>query len=479
MVAEAQAQVQDLSYSIDLLEANVQITDKKKKKIKLRLIKSGRSQRGNYYAPDVLQEAAPLFESVKMYIDHPAKEVAGQPRSFRDWAATILEAKYVPEDEAIDATVGIRSKWLWEVIQEGKEEGWLDEIGASINAAGPTHPGQMNNKKTNIVEGIQIIRSVDFVPEASAGGHIQQVLESKLHVQEEETMEQQVITVQTLLDEHPQLVEAIQDATLNAALTDIDFVGGLVESAFQGDNEDLMTAILEGVANDEGAMTVMIEGIEQARVDEFGYGFDALEEAVTETTTALEEANTALTALSESAGSDGGVDLAQFENAVRQDEAKYWHDHYGPAATAMQEGAVSGLTEEEAKHVTQLTEQVNHLTEENDQLRGDFASVISKATAMGILQESGLPQASADRLLPLMKNLTESEMHQLVDDKKAEIAAIVGKTRVAGMGSAKPTPTELKESAQGRMDDLFGYTELEEAAKQPVVAPKTDLSHLG
>src|SRR3990167_10303045 len=117
---------QTLIYDIPLIEAGVTVTDVPKKKVNMSLIKSGRSQRGNYYSDEVLEEAAPKFSGIKMYIDHPDEKDLGKPRSLRDWAATILESKWDPTKHSIDATVGIRDDWLWNKVQTGKEEGWLN-----------------------------------------------------------------------------------------------------------------------------------------------------------------------------------------------------------------------------------------------------------------------------------------------------------------------------------------------------------------
>ena len=451
---------QDVSHFVSLIEAGTELSNPEKKQISLRLIQAGRSQRGNYYAPEVLSEAAPMFKGIRMYVDHPEESKVGQPRSLKDWAATIMESTYNPNSKSIDAKVGIRNQWLWDLIKEGKDGGWLNEIGASINAAGPTKPGTIDGQKSNIVEAIKVIRSVDFVPEASAGGHVQSVLEAKKLAQEEIVMEG--MTVKELMEKHPELVESIQNATLEAAATDKDFIQSVIESVMSGGDEELLGSILESIAGSEGAMAVMIEGIEQARVDEFGYSFTDLEEAMVKTSSALDEANSALTALNESATKDGGVDLAAFEQAVRQDEAAYWHDHYGQ--DSVQEGMVAGG--EVDQRLTTLEEANTSLAEENDQLRSDFAAITSKATAMSMLKESKLPQAACERLLPQMVGLTESEMKAVIEDKRQEVASITGGSPlVRGGSTGRPSPTQLREGAQDRLNNLFGYSDLKESKK--------------
>jgi hypothetical protein len=174
---------------ISTLFEGAKIVDPSKREIAGIILNSGVSQRRNYYSPDVVEAATPMFEGVKMYIDHPAEKDAGKTRSIRDWGATILEAHYDPEGKRTVAKIGIRDPWLWENrILPAHEGGYLNELGISINAVGPTKVGAMEGKNVRIVEGITKVFSADFVSEASAGGKVTEILESAQQEIEEDLL---------------------------------------------------------------------------------------------------------------------------------------------------------------------------------------------------------------------------------------------------------------------------------------------------
>lgn len=158
---------------------------REKREVVVVLIESGTNfSKRRHYPKKVLQEAAPLFAGLKMYLDHPTdREEQEKPeRSIREWLSTIVESWY--EDGMVLGRVHIHNKWLLEHMED---ETFRSEIGASINASGRSHIGEIDGQQMQIMEAILEVKSVDWVTEAGARGRVLQLIESqKLERQKQE-----------------------------------------------------------------------------------------------------------------------------------------------------------------------------------------------------------------------------------------------------------------------------------------------------
>lgn len=397
---------EDLGGDILLFEGTP-VVDADKKTITAILIKSGVSKRKNYYTPECLESAAPLFIGKKMYVDHPvpgSPEATGKAaRSFRDWVGTILESYYVPEEKGIGAKIGIRDNNLWEKVADANANGWLNEIGLSINAMGKTRMGKIGNEQVNVVEAIVRPHSVDFVPDASAGGHIQVVHESDVEISEvtEEKGMTTAITLESLVESNPEIVAQIEGSVREQALKEaaaaidamaehtkalIDEFVDLVES----ETAEVYANVTESVANEE--IPVGTKQLEEADMDEFAQ--------------ALAERDEQIRLLSEAAGQ------AQESN------------------------------EEMGNRVEELEEKL--------------IAVTSKAVAEKKLQESGLPISMKKRLMQSLIGADPDEMDAIIQESKTMFTEIAEETAPKGTVRGLGTSEDKAVSRQTKLDSLFG-----------------------
>lgn len=159
-----------LTESINLAEAQVNADART---VDVVLIRPGWSANGRYYAPDVLAKAAPLFEGVKAYANHPSLEQLrrGDSRSVLEITGQYTNVRVGTDGElrATREVFGEAGERVWPLILKSVE-GTRPVIGLSINAVGKAAPGEQGGRKGLIVEDISAANSVDDVTEPAAGG---------------------------------------------------------------------------------------------------------------------------------------------------------------------------------------------------------------------------------------------------------------------------------------------------------------------
>ena len=101
-----------------------------RREVEVVCIRPGLSRNGNFYGPEALAKALPLFEGARAYVDHAESAV----RSVRDLAGTYRAARLGPQGE-VRATLRVakHADWLWSLIQESVEEG-NDLVGLSMTS---------------------------------------------------------------------------------------------------------------------------------------------------------------------------------------------------------------------------------------------------------------------------------------------------------------------------------------------------------
>jgi hypothetical protein len=408
-------------FETKLLEATI---DKKKREIAGILLTAGKSQRKNFYSPEVVETATPMFEGVKMYIDHPNEEDVGKTRSIRDWGATILETAFDASKKGTVARIGVRSPWLWEnVIVPAHDGGYLDEVGISINAVGPTRLGEIDGETVRIVESIRKVFSADFVSEASAGGKVTQMLESAQQELEEDLEMLDKLTLEELVELRPDLVEAIMQ---EAASDEEEY-----------DDDEVAEGLLE-------CMQMIAEDVDELRedvslvIDEFAEGLEMMGDDVE----SLMEGN---------------------DDEEEYDDEDYLNESvdYGRNTTPI---AYYGNNPEVYDELAILRENQQVLIESNERLREDMILQTSYSLAVQKLVESNLPEATQERLLPAMINCTSDQMDALIESEYEHLQALeeeLGGVIVSGAGSwsEEELLQESYDMAQDRLDTLLEVAE--------------------
>lgn len=179
------------------------------------IIQEGMSKNRNRYQRKVLQEAAPLYEGAKVYIDHQ-EDTRRFGRSARDLAGFIKDVQPVLLATTKEATAAIfglagtmvvTQKAIREELLDAWEEGKADLLGLSHDALAESVAVVDPAGAFYDVTRIESVKSVDLVTNPAAGGRVLRLVASDtvpLSLSEDEAMLKK-------------LMEAIR-ATKNAAL---------------------------------------------------------------------------------------------------------------------------------------------------------------------------------------------------------------------------------------------------------------------
>lgn len=147
------------------------------------VIESGTSLNGNYYSPEVLEAAAPMFEGKWVYKDHdPDDERKKYPtRRMEDRVGFIENVEYVTNDGAprLEADFNVVKDSLRVDIMNAVDMGRPDFIQFSINGSGVDEAAVIGGQRVRRVQSIENIRSLDAVPEGAAGGRLVRLVASK------------------------------------------------------------------------------------------------------------------------------------------------------------------------------------------------------------------------------------------------------------------------------------------------------------
>lgn len=178
--------------------------------IEVVLIEAGTNpKKKRHYPVSTIQEAAPLFRGLKMYLNHPTKteEKELPERDITKWASTLVES-WADNGKAM-GRVAVHDKWLRERLADPVAR---EHIGLSINTGGRISKGKIDGQEMEIVEKIVLQRSngpasVDWVTEAGARGRVSRLLKESTQ-QEEEEMDLKTLDLATLKKERPDLIEA-------------------------------------------------------------------------------------------------------------------------------------------------------------------------------------------------------------------------------------------------------------------------------
>lgn len=146
--------------------------DLEKGQAKITAIRGGWSKNGYYYTENALQDISRLLNNKgKLFVDHVSEKSTKHGRTLFEWAATVDNVLYEGNrvDAVIDFTGNPKTAWLKEEAMKHPEE-----IQFSINAGGKAVPGKREGKEGYIVESVRLLKSVDLVDYASAGGELQE-----------------------------------------------------------------------------------------------------------------------------------------------------------------------------------------------------------------------------------------------------------------------------------------------------------------
>lgn len=185
----------------DIFEAlNV---DAEKKKAHVVLIKEGWSKNKRYYPAQVLEQAVPLFEGAKCYLDH--SDIKGIPnRSVRELTGFYENVKFAGKQ--VEADLQFLETEAGKVgLDIAKETVKHNKLlaGLSIRGIGTMRKVEEGHE----VESLSKIISVDMVSDPAAGGEFLRLYESVMEVKDD----MKDLTLEKLKEERPDLVQSISE----------------------------------------------------------------------------------------------------------------------------------------------------------------------------------------------------------------------------------------------------------------------------
>lgn len=150
----------------------------KKGLIPIKIIQPGWGTSG-FYSPEVLKAAEGKYKvGTHMHWDHPtAQEDAARPERSLTTLAAVIAAPATFEAAGVDGP-GIYSYAKPFSGFETAIKEMASNIGLSHRALGKASKGEVEGKKGNIIESIDVVQSVDFVTKPGAGGEILQMFEA-------------------------------------------------------------------------------------------------------------------------------------------------------------------------------------------------------------------------------------------------------------------------------------------------------------
>jgi len=162
----------EFSAVIDLSEAHVS----RDGVVPVKVIEPGWGSTG-YYAPNVLERDAGVFEGVQMFWDHPRKSDQEElpERSLNDLAGVLHGVQW--KESGPDGPGIYGHAKIFSPFKEKMRE-LAPYVGLSILASGKLSEGEHEGRRGPVIEAITQARSVDFVTVAGAGGKVVSLFES-------------------------------------------------------------------------------------------------------------------------------------------------------------------------------------------------------------------------------------------------------------------------------------------------------------
>lgn len=221
------------------------------RRFRVRVIQAGRSLNNNDYPPDVLREAVPLFDGVRVLVKADAEHLKGAGRDPRAVIGRIVDPVFVPAAagepasieavfEAIDAAEPVIAK-----LRSALETDMAGLFGLSIDARAQFREAAGVRRATKFLQ----IRSVDLIVEPGAGGRVLDAIEAAPDPEASAVLRDKLIAkIKTI---RPKLLDG-RDVP---SLTDDDLEGLFAEALGEPEAPGTVTGnVLEAVAILEGRL---------------------------------------------------------------------------------------------------------------------------------------------------------------------------------------------------------------------------------
>jgi hypothetical protein len=145
------------------------------------LITAGEAKSGTYYPPEVLREAAPLFEGARAFDRSDKDHLADKGASVRTLVGWHDQVQFQEADGGRLVShfhVAADAPWLAAKMRQAWDKGKTDLLGFSIVADGRASLRRQNGRMVRYAEAITKVDAVDPVLNASAGGQIIRMIQA-------------------------------------------------------------------------------------------------------------------------------------------------------------------------------------------------------------------------------------------------------------------------------------------------------------
>ncbi|MBR9902080.1 phage major capsid protein [Thalassospira sp. SM2505] len=155
--------------------------DSKATQYRIRVIRQGVSGNRNFYPADVLREAVPLFDGVRVFVKSDEEHLKGQGKDVRNLIGVLRNPAFVEAEGEIhadllliepegDIAVKIREAWKQQLT---------DLFGFSIDARAKARVINKDGQRVREAVSFLKVSSVDLIVEPGAGGGIINLLEAQ------------------------------------------------------------------------------------------------------------------------------------------------------------------------------------------------------------------------------------------------------------------------------------------------------------
>lgn len=142
------------------------------------LIRAGYSANNNYYPPEILKQAVPLFEGVRALARSDDDHLQNAEKNIKNIVGWFDNVRYMaPGSSQVSEgglvarfTISKAAGWLNVLIKDAWEQGKKDLVGLSIVAEGQGRLKKTSDGFIRVVESIDRVSSVDVVVDPAAGG---------------------------------------------------------------------------------------------------------------------------------------------------------------------------------------------------------------------------------------------------------------------------------------------------------------------
>jgi hypothetical protein len=145
----------------------------------VKIITAGRARGIDLFYPAATlsrRETAALYEGARMEADHPKPAGVGDggvPTVGRPWVAVLKDVKYDATRQALVGRAHVIEDWFQSKLENLSDAGSLESMRVSINAYGAVFKQKMDGgEEVRVVDRFTRVRSVDFVSQDAAGGHV-------------------------------------------------------------------------------------------------------------------------------------------------------------------------------------------------------------------------------------------------------------------------------------------------------------------